>query len=329
MSFGGAISLKIGFVLAALVLAGLAIVVATVYSFFASDLARAQARVTGRSQKIETSLGTIEYATVGEGNPVLVVHGAAGGFDQGIDMTGALAQHGYELIAPSRFGYLASQPRTNISVAAQADAYVQLLNHLGVDKVSIVAISAGAWSALEFASRHPDRCLALVLIIPAKQLPPQTQNYGGAIARAMFDSDFIMWAALKLTPIFPGTMDAIMLGTNASVVQTSTPAEKTRVQEVLEHLLPMSARSEGMKFDIKTATSPDPVSLEKISCPVLAISAEDDLFGTASRARQIAAAVPQQRTVIYPTGGHVLVGHDDEILSEVTSFLSQGTARSP
>ncbi len=324
MSFGGAISHKIGFVLATL-----AIIVATIYSFFVSDLARARARVTGRSQKIETPLGTIEYATVGEGKPVLVIHGAAGGFDQGLDMAGALAQHGYELIAPSRFGYLASQPRTHISVAAQADAHVELLNHLGVGKVSIVAISAGAWSALEFASRYPDRCQALVLIIPAKQLPPQTQNYGGAIARAMFDSDFIMWAALKLTPIFPGTMDAIMLGTNARVVQTSKPAEKARVQEVLDHLLPMSARSEGMKFDIKTATSPDPVALEKISCPVLAISAEDDLFGTASRARQIAAAVPQCRTVIYPTGGHALVGHDDEMLSEVTSFFSKDTTHSP
>ncbi len=324
MSFGGAISHKIGFVLAAL-----AFIVAALYSFFASDLARARARVTGRSQKIETPLGTIEYATLGEGNPVLVIHGAAGGFDQGLDMTGVLAEHGYELIAPSRFGYLASQPRTNISVAAQADAHVQLLNHLGVGKVSIVAISAGAWSALEFASRYPDRCRALVLIVPAKQLPPQTQNYGGTIARAMFDSDFITWAALKLTPIFPRALDAIMLGTNAHVVQTSTPAEKTRVQEVLDHLLPMSARSEGMKFDIKTATSPAPVSLEKISCPVLAISAEDDLFGTASQARQIAAAVPQHRTVIYPTGGHALVGRQDEILGEVTSFLAQGTAHSP
>lgn len=324
MSFGGAISHKIGFALAAL-----AIIVATVYAFFASDLARARARVTGRSQKIETALGTIEYATVGKGNPVLVIHGAAGGFDQGLDMTGALAQHGYELIAPSRFGYLASQPRANISVAAQAEAHVQLLDHLGVGKVAIVAISAGAWSALEFASRYPDRCQALVLIIPAKQLPPQTRNYGGAIARAMFDSDFITWAALKLTPIFPDTMDAIMLGTNAGVVQTSTPAEKARVQEVLDHLLPMSSRSAGMNFDIQTAASPDPVSLEKISCPVLAISAEDDLFGTASRATQIAAAVPQCRTVIYPTGGHALAGRHDEILGEVASFLSRGAAHSP
>jgi 2-hydroxy-6-oxonona-2,4-dienedioate hydrolase len=324
MSFGGSISHQIGFGLAAL-----AVIAAAVYSFFATDLARAQARVTGRSENIETALGTIEYATAGSGNPVLVIHGTAGGFDQGLDMAGALAGHGYELIAPSRFGYLGSRSRADVSVAAQADAYIQLLNHLGVGKVSIVAISAGAWSALDFASRYPELCQALVLIVPAKQLPPGTQNYGGAIAKAMFDSDFVMWAALKLTPIFPGAMDEIMLGTNASVVQASTPAEKARVQEVLDHLLPMRARSEGMKFDIRTAASPDPVALEKISCPVLAISAEDDLFGTALRARQIAAAVSRHRIVIYPTGGHALMGRQDETLSEVTSFLSQSAAHSP
>jgi hypothetical protein len=45
---------------------------------------------------------------MGEGAPMLIVHGAEGGFDQGIDMTGAMAGHGYQLIVPSRFGYLRS-----------------------------------------------------------------------------------------------------------------------------------------------------------------------------------------------------------------------------
>jgi pimeloyl-ACP methyl ester carboxylesterase len=45
----------------------------------------------------------------------------------------------------------------------QADAFVQLLDHLGIDKVVVVGISAGAWSSLQFAVRHPDRCRALVL----------------------------------------------------------------------------------------------------------------------------------------------------------------------
>src|SRR5208337_1161039 len=147
--------------------------------------------LVGRSQLIDTSFGTVEYATLGKGKPVLVVHGAAGGFDQALEMTGALAERGFGLIAPSRFGYLGSTGSSKLTPATQADAYAALLDRLGIGTAPVVAISAGAWSALEFAARHPDRCQALVLLVPANQLPPQTQNYGGAVVRAIFSSDLI------------------------------------------------------------------------------------------------------------------------------------------
>jgi fermentation-respiration switch protein FrsA (DUF1100 family) len=92
---------------------------------------------------------------------------------------------------------------------------------------------------------------------------------------------------------------------------------------VLDHLLPMTARAEGMAFDIATATSPAAISLDRIPCPVLTISTEDDLFGTAARAREIAGEVPHGRAVIYPTGGHALVGHFDDVLREAAAFFSQ------
>jgi 2-hydroxy-6-oxonona-2,4-dienedioate hydrolase len=297
------------------------IVAALVYAIFARDLARARARLVGRSKTIETSFGTLEYAVMGEGEPVLTVHGASGGFDQGLDMTGALVGHGYRLIAPSRFGYLCSSLPANLTTAIQADAYAQLLDHLGVDKVSVVGISAGAWSSLQFAIRHPERCRALVLLVPADYLPAGTSIHGGAIARTIFNSDFVAWAALKLMPIMPGGMTGIMLGTDAAVMRAAEPSEEARVQQVLDHLLPMSPRFPGMQFDLKNAATHEPYPIEKIACPLLAISAQDDRFGTAGRARSIAGNVPGGRAIIYPTGGHALIGHYADTLRESMSFL--------
>lgn len=171
-----------------------------VFAMFARDLANARARLVGRSSTLATSFGTLEYAEIGQGEPVLVVHGAAGGFDQALDMAGALAEHGNRLIAPSRFGYLRSSLPDHLTTAAQADAYVELLDHLGIAKANVVSISAGAWSALQLAIRHPDRVRALVLLVPADYLPPGTTIHGGAIVRAIFNSDFIAWAALKVMP---------------------------------------------------------------------------------------------------------------------------------
>jgi pimeloyl-ACP methyl ester carboxylesterase len=145
----------------------------------------------------------------------------------------------------------------------------------------------------------------------------------------MFNSDFLTWLGLKATRLFPALMDGIMLGSNSTVVEAATASETARLETILDHLLPMQPRAAGMAFDIRTAAAPAPVALDRIACPVLAVSAEDDLFRTAARARQIAAEVQHGSAVIYPTGGHALVGHSDEALREVSKFLSRSTQDSP
>jgi len=311
------------------ILTVLIVAAAGVYGIYALEMKAARALLVGRSQTIQTSFGTLEFAEIGAGVPMLIVHGAEGGFDQGIDMTSAMAVRGYRLIVPSRFGYLRSTMPGNPTIAMQADAYVQLLDHLGIDKVVVVGISAGAWSSMQFAIRHPDRCRALVLLVPANYLPAGTTIHGGAVVSAMVRSNFVTWALLKLMPIMPGGMTRMMLGTDADVVRAAEPNEKARVRQLLDHLQPVSQRIAGMNFDIKTAATHESFPIEKIACPVLTISAEDDRFGTATRAKYIAASVPDGRDIIFPTGGHALVGHYADALREIASFLQTLQARHP
>ena len=175
---------------------------AGVYAIFARDLSGARSRLAGRSQTIDTSFGRMEYAMIGEGDPTLIIHGAGGGFDQAIDIARALAGRGYRLIAPSRFGYLGSPLPPELDTTMQADAYAELLDRLEVGSAYVIAISAG-WSAMKFAIRHPQRCRALVLLVPADYLPPRMPNHGGALFRAIIASDFVAWAALKVMWLVP------------------------------------------------------------------------------------------------------------------------------
>lgn len=293
-----------------------------IYASYVHDLTAARARLVGRSKTMTTSFGTMEYALVGQGRPILIIHGAEGGFDQSIDMAGELAGQGYQLIAPSRFGYLRSTLPAAPTTAMQADAYAELLDRLGIDKVVVVGISAGAWSSLQFAIRHPERCRALVLLGPADYLPVGTSIHGGAIVSAMTKSDFLAWTAFKLMPVMGSGVTGMMLGTDPAVLRAADFSEKARVQQILDHLLPVSQRLAGMNFDIRTAATVEPYPLEKITCPVLTISAEDDRFGTAARAQYIAAHVPGAKVILFPTGGHALVGHYADALRDVTSFLA-------
>ena len=304
-----------------LVLAVLIVTAAGVYILFARDLSLARARLAGQSETMQTSVGTLEYSVRGAGEPILAIHGAGGGFDQAIDMTGALVGHEYRLIAPSRFGYLRSSLPPDLTVAMQADAYAELLHHLGIDQAVVVGISAGAWSSMQFAIRYPQRCRALVLIVPADYLPAGTALHGGAFVTAMISSDFFAWAALRLMSIVPGAMSGAMLGTAPAVVRSADAGEKARVGQLLDHLLPVSPRYEGMQFDIHTAAMREPYSIEKIACPVLTISAEDDRFGTAARARYIAHSVAHGRALIFPSGGHALVARYAQAMRESVAFI--------
>ena len=101
-----------------------------------------------------------------------------------------------------------------------------------------------------------------------------------------------------------------------------TPPSKRGLGAILDHILPVSARAQGLMFDMKTAGSPEPQAIDRITCPVLTISAIDDMFGTSDPAKYVAEHVARGRAVIYPTGGHVGVGRQDDIAREISDFLS-------
>ena len=84
-------------------------------------------RLQRESQVIQTDSGEIEYATMGEGPAVLVLHGLKGGYDQGIVTAALLNETNFEFIAVSRPGYLRTPLETGLTPEEQADALATLL----------------------------------------------------------------------------------------------------------------------------------------------------------------------------------------------------------
>src|SRR5215218_9593374 len=133
--------------------------VAMLYASFADGMRAARARLERLgSRVVETECGPIEYATYGEGPPVLMVHGIFGGFDQGLVFARGILGERLHSIVPTRFGYLRTPMPHGASPASQADAHACLLDALGVERVAVVGTSSGAASAIQFALRHRERC---------------------------------------------------------------------------------------------------------------------------------------------------------------------------
>jgi len=55
--------------------------------------------------------------------------------------------------------------------------------------------------------------------------------------------------------------------------------------------------------------------------PTLLISAEDDLYGTFAGARYAAEHIPGARFLGFPTGGHLMLGHGNDVAAQMADFL--------
>jgi 2-hydroxy-6-oxonona-2,4-dienedioate hydrolase len=294
-----------------------------VWSCFRHAVGAAQQRVAGRSATIATRFGTLEYAVAGSGPPLLMVHGTGGGFDQGLRFATALRKRGHRIIAPSRFGYLRSDFPADPSLANQADAFAMLLDHLGIDRLPIAGGSAGALSATAFALQHPDRCSALVLLVPAANVdgsdPVKMSAVQETAVRTLLTSDFAYWSALNTAP---ERLVGTLLATDPALLDKVSQAERARAYAILSDMMPISARARGMLNDARQAGTPTAMDFSQLRMPVLLISAEDDRFGTAATARKIAAVVRQADMTILPDGGHIWLGHDDAVAQRLHGFLT-------
>ena len=119
-------------------------------------------------------------------------------------------------------------------------------------------------------------------------------------------------------------MTRMILATPPKDVKHASPDEQARVRAMLWDILPVSRRAGGLQHEAASiANAPGAAELKAIKTPTLLISAENDLFGTYVAAQTIANQIPNARFIGYPTGGHLLVGHQVEVWREVGGFIKE------
>ena len=292
---------------------------------FERDLAAARARAAHGGVLIQTRCGPIEYQEAGAGVPLLAVHGSGGGHDQGMAFAAPLAPHGIRVIAMSRFGYLRTPMPADASAAAQAEAHVCLLDALGIAKAAVMGGSAGAPSALQMALRHPDRVSALVLLVPLAYKPPTQADsalpmpaWVERLMMRMISSDFLFWAGLHVAR---DSLIKLVLATPPGLLTTASPPERTRIDRMLDNILPVSERAAGLISDTAVGKHLTPSALHTVRAPTLIISARDDRYGTFATAQYTASQIAGARFIGFDQGGHTWVGHDDEVMDAIRTLV--------
>ncbi|BCM20879.1 alpha/beta fold hydrolase [Mesorhizobium sp. J8] len=309
-----------GFLLITLIAIMMATGVASL--LYSNELSRLRATVSHGSLVAELDVGPVEYADSGAGIPLLSIHGAGGGFDQGLALAADLVGGGFRVIAPSRFGYLRTPVPQDPSAIAQADAHSALLSKLNVPKAVVVGVSAGARSAVELALRHPDKVAALILVVPALYSPtsPVSTDIGRGNKFAFWavnaGGDFAWWAAETIAP----SILIRFVGVRPALVAAAPQAEKDRIASFVKSVEPLSLRVAGLKID--SAPQSYELPLQEITAPTIIISARDDLFNTLPSAEFAASRIHGARLVVFDTGGHLLVGRVQAVRKAIRAFLA-------
>jgi pimeloyl-ACP methyl ester carboxylesterase len=262
------------------------------------------------STVIQTASGPVEYAQIGHGSAVLVIHGTPGGYDLWLNTLEAThaADDGLRYILPSRPGYLRTPLSDGATPAEQADLLVALLDVLHIRKAAVIGISGGGPAALQFAIRHPDRCTALVLeeaVIrrlhePAPNLPR------GTLAADYRDFEiYLMYEAAGLYGLKS---------------QYAEPMAVARAQ--LRASAPYALRKAGLINDLAQEGRMGSLPLRQIHCPTLILQGTADQNVPPADAEYAHTQIAGSQLREFPGADHLMVIFRSRQLSSIIeSFI--------
>lgn len=244
-----------------------------------------QNEIVSHSQIADTAKGPVEYARVGEGPPILGIHGGPGGYDQGILLFDWLTKAGFSLIAPSRPGYLGTPLSSGKTPSEQADLYAALLDTLGIDKVALVFGSAGGPSGYEFAIRHPDRVSALVAadaVVSQYLMPANTSRLTEALFLSGPGEQMIQYFSLHfpkqaLQEFFQQESMLRPEQIEQQIEIALRDPHQTRLfLRLARSISDYPKRKAGVENDMETFARISDLPVEKIKCPSLIIHGTHD-----------------------------------------------------
>lgn len=275
-------------------------------AFLSSKEVDAVADLAAAAELYETPEGPVQAVLRGEGEPVLVFHGAPGGYDQAILIAEVLGLEEETVVAFSRPGFLATPLADGFSGEREAGLAAGLLDAVSIGRVTVVGFSTGCVPAIWFAALHPQRTTSLVLLSPSlgtsggapSSSPARlAQHYLGnpltgtlAVAAALFRPAELAADVLPLLTKTPA---------NSLSHLAANPAQIDAFNAFFETLIPYPARRPGTLAAIEGTTLPE--SLE-VAGKLFWIAGDADPFRESPPL--LVQSNPQFREIRVAAGGH-------------------------
>ncbi|MFC8721579.1 alpha/beta fold hydrolase [Kitasatospora sp. NPDC057198] len=262
----------------------------------------------------------LHYEQLGDGAPLVAVPGGPGMDARYLGTLGSLDAHRRLIRFDPRGCGRSAAPadRASCAFGAQVADLEALREHLGLERLDLLAHSAGSLTAQRYAAEFPHRVRSLTLVTPA--------------GRAAREPDAAELAAIRAAraaePWYPDAAEADALladgaAPTAELLRRITPFfwgswnERARAEAFDPELVPAAPWMREAFYAGAGEGRPVPASV-----PVLVVAGElDGVVGTAP-AKLAAALHPGARLTVLPGAGHrPWVDAPDEFASLVRDFL--------
>lgn len=268
----------------------------------------------------------IFYEVIGNGEPIVVVHGGPGldheYLQPGLDALGVTNS----LVYYDQRGTGRSEARLD-ETGIRFDLFIEdideLRQALGYEEISVLGHSFGTLIAIEYARRYPDRTRALILMSPVE---PGTRFQEETAARQARSRSEAVAGEMEEVRISEGfqARDPATLSRFYRLAFMSVMKEPERVDELALDLAPTTAR-QGQDVARLLGTSLGEVDwwdrLDAIDAPTLVIHGLYDA-PPVDMAQELAEAFPRGTLEVLEAGHFPYLEDEDGLLSAVSSFLA-------
>lgn len=248
-----------------------------------------------QTHKTTRGLHAIQYHSVGEGEPLVLIQGLGMPGVMWADLAGELAGHGLRVIMPDNRGTGGSdrRPVWGYTVEDMADDVACVMEDAGVTQALVCGYSLGGMIAQHVALRHPSKVRGLLLAattcgLPHGVTPRPATIYG------------LLKLFLRPKAVTAEQVQAVMTHPDATPrlreifdqIEARLAPNPTPPATIIGQLLAASAHSTGFR-------------LKQIKAPTWVVTGDADALIPPRNADVLAAKIPGARLHVVPRTGHL------------------------
>jgi pimeloyl-ACP methyl ester carboxylesterase len=250
----------------------------------------------------------LAYLDKGQGEVLLFGHSYLCDHSMWLSQVDKLSQH-YRCIAPDLWGHGTSDslPACFASPYDFAEHMITLMDHLAVERFSVIGHSIGGMWGTKLAANHPERVKSLVLMGTYLGDEPETSRvlYFGLMDQIDQEQCVSKEMAQTITPFYfaPQSIDRALpcVQTFSEQLQSLSIPQLSQLTQMGRALF---SRPNGLEL------------LGKITAPVLLLTGEEDLPRPVRESEEMMNYLKRGKLDVIPNAGHLSALEQPEFINE-------------